>query len=131
VTPPPPQQQQQQLGSNAGAKRKREVGGGSEGGSLGSAGASAGTAAAAAAAAGGGQLAPRWAPHQLDAQGVPTTDGIIEALRALGPMPTERLGLLNEHLRDVGPEGKALLKKRLLQVAKVDNRDGRKFMVLK
>uniref|UniRef100_A0A383W464 Transcription initiation factor IIF subunit alpha n=1 Tax=Tetradesmus obliquus TaxID=3088 RepID=A0A383W464_TETOB len=116
---PPPQQQQPS------AKRKRS--------DAAAAGGSDGAAAAALpgpAAAAAGPPAPRWAAHQLDSQGVPTTEGVIEALRAMGPIPVQLLALLQQHL-SLAPEGKALLKQRLLQVAKVDMVDGVKCMVLK
>lgn len=86
------------------------------------------------AAAVPGGLAPwEWTADQLDAAGVPTTDGIIQALTHMGPVPTEQLQLLQDRLNlaQIGNDGKTLLKRRLLQVAKVGVIDGRKYMVLK
>jgi hypothetical protein len=69
----------------------------------------------------------------LDAQGVPSTDGIIQALRVLGPTPINQLTLLSVNVdwSQTGADGKTLLKKRLLQVGKAQVVDGRNCLVLK
>jgi hypothetical protein len=64
---------------------------------------------------------------------VPSTDGIVEALRVLGPTPISELTLLSVNVdwSQTGAEGKTLLKKRILQVGKSQIIDGRQCMVLK
>lgn len=51
-------------------------------------------------------------------QGVPTVEGVRQALQQMGPLPVTQLSLLNVHLDAVrvGDEGKKLLKARILQV---------------
>lgn len=89
---------------------------------------------AAAAAAPPGPAGPWvWSPEQLDAGGVPTVEGLITALRAMGPIPTDRLHLLQDRLDmgSLGHDARALLKSRVMQVARAALIGGRKYMVLK